>query len=69
MQKGNDTMRKEPMDVFNTFPVRKSRKQKAAFREEAGALARSWGYQVREETGRWDAAIWCWGTRRRRNIW
>ena len=44
-------MLKEPMDVLDAFPVRKSRKQKVAFREEAGALARSWGYQVRQEPG------------------
>lgn len=40
-----------PFDILNAFPVRKSRQQKTAFREETGALARSWGYPVREEPG------------------
>lgn len=40
-----------PFDILNAFPVRKSKAQKAAFRQEVTALAEGWGYAVSEETG------------------
>lgn len=40
-----------PMDVLHQFPVRKSKTQKQAFREEVQAYAASLGYESREEKG------------------
>ncbi len=40
-----------PMDVLKLFPVRKSRKQKQAFRDAVVAYAESLGYTVRVEKG------------------
>ena len=40
-----------PMDVLTVFPVRKSKRQKAAFRAAAGKYAASLGYPVQEERG------------------
>jgi len=40
-----------PMDVLAQFPVRKTKAQKQAFREAAGAYVRSLGYECREERG------------------
>lgn len=42
-------MLKESMDILRAFPVRKSKAQKAAFRQEVTALAEGWGYAVSEE--------------------
>ncbi|MDO5400241.1 MAG: M28 family peptidase [Eubacteriales bacterium] len=39
------------MDVLSAYPVRKSRKQKRAFREDVQALAAAWGYESRVEKG------------------
>ena len=40
-----------PMDVLQIFPIRKTKKQKSAFRESVTAYAESLGYQVNEEKG------------------
>lgn len=40
-----------PMDVLAAYPVRKSGKQKRAFREDVRSLARTWGYEAQEEKG------------------
>ena len=40
-----------PMDVLTAFPVRKSGKQKAAFRAAVQGYARELGYEYREEKG------------------
>lgn len=40
-----------PMDILNQFPVRKTGKQKAAFRTAVQAYAESLGYICREEKG------------------
>ena len=40
-----------PMDVLERFPVRKSGKQKAAFRAAVQAYAMNLGYEYREEKG------------------
>ena len=40
-----------PMDVLERFPVRKSGKQKAAFRAAVQGYARELGYEYREEKG------------------
>lgn len=41
----------KPMDVLQQFPVRKSKKQKTAFRDAVSAYARKLGYSVKEEKG------------------
>lgn len=41
------------MDVLEQYPVRKSKKQKQAFREDVMAYAQSLGYGVRAEKGSW----------------
>ena len=40
-----------PMDVLQQFPVRRSKKQKQAFRDAVQAYARKLGYQTRIEKG------------------
>lgn len=40
-----------PMDILEQFPVRKSKKQKEAFREEVQAYGNSLGYSVTVEKG------------------
>lgn len=42
---------KNPMEIPELFPVRKSKKQKEAFRASARAYAESLGYSVTEEKG------------------
>lgn len=41
----------EPMDVLTQFPVRKSKKQKQAFRDDVQAYAASLGYECHVEKG------------------
>ena len=41
----------KPMDVLHGFPVRKTRKQKEAFRTEVLAYAKSLGYEAHTEKG------------------
>ena len=40
-----------PMDVLEQFPVRKSKKRKRKFRQEAARLLESYGYTCHEERG------------------
>lgn len=42
-----------PMDVLNQFPVRKSKKQKAAFRAAVRSYLEGLGYSVAEENGKY----------------
>lgn len=42
---------KQPMDVLTLYPVRKSKKQKQAFREDVKNYVTSLGYESHEETG------------------
>lgn len=44
-------MIQKPMDVLQQFPIRKSKKQKAAFRQAATEYAQQLGYAVTEEKG------------------
>lgn len=44
-------MLQTPMDVLTRFPVRKTKNQKAAFREAVAGYARNLGYECREEAG------------------
>ena len=44
-------MIEEPMDVLTLFPIRKTRKQKQAFRDAAQSYAQSLGYTVTVEKG------------------
>ncbi len=44
-------MIQKPMDVLRQHPVRKSRKQKSAFREDVMSYLRELGYDVKEEKG------------------
>ncbi len=44
-------MIKKPMDILALYPVRKSRRQKKAFREDVCAYAQSLGYECRIEKG------------------
>lgn len=44
-------MIKKPMDVLTAFPVRKSKKQKQAFRDEIQSYAQDLGYVSRVEKG------------------
>lgn len=41
----------EPMDVLEQFPVRKSKRQKKAFRNEVQAYLEGLGYECTEEKG------------------
>ena len=40
-----------PMDILQNFPIRKTKKQKSAFRASVADYVRSLGYQVKEEKG------------------
>ena len=42
-----------PMDVLRQFPVRKSRKQKQAFRDAIQSYAQNLGYNTKVEKGTW----------------
>lgn len=44
-----------PMDVRTAYPVRKSKKQKQAFREDVQALVKAWGYESSVEKGSFGA--------------
>lgn len=44
-------MLQKPMDIPEKYPVRKSKKQKQAFREDVTAYAQSLGYAVKTEKG------------------
>lgn len=44
-------MLKEPMDVLSMFPVRKSKRQKQAFRDAVQRYVQNLGYACREEQG------------------
>ena len=44
-------MIEKPMDILSLYPVRKSRKQKQAFRQDVMEYAKSMGYEVCEEKG------------------
>ncbi len=44
-------MIENPLDILEQFPVRKSRKQKQAFRQSVLGYARRQGYDAREEKG------------------
>lgn len=44
-------MLEKPMDVLTAFPVRKSKKQKQAFRDAVQSYAASLGYESKTETG------------------
>ena len=44
-----------PMDVLTTFPVRKSGKQKQAFRNAVEAYVRDLGYETKVEKGSFGA--------------
>lgn len=44
-------MIEKPMDVLTDFPVRKTKRQKQAFRDAVQAYAASIGYESRVETG------------------
>lgn len=44
-------MIQKPMDILSEFPVRKSKKQKQAFRDAVGAYAEGFGYSVTVENG------------------
>lgn len=48
-------MLSRPMDVLTAYPVRKSRKQKQAFREDVQAYVKSLGYSSTEEKGTFGA--------------
>ena len=48
-------MIRNPMDVLTQFPIRKSRKQKAAFRDSVRSYAESLGYPVNIEAGSFGA--------------
>lgn len=48
-------MLKVPMDVLTAYPVRKSKAQKQAFRDDVQALASSWGYESTVEKGSFGA--------------
>ncbi len=45
----------EPMDVLQQFPVRKSKKQKRAFRASLKPFLQSLGYEMKEEKGSFGA--------------
>lgn len=44
-------MIQKPMDILSEFPVRKSKQQKAAFRDSVAAYAKNLGYDVAVENG------------------
>lgn len=44
-----------PMDILQAFPVRKSGKDKAAFRQAVETMAQGWGYPVSQEKGSFGA--------------
>lgn len=46
-------MLSKPMDVVSAFPVRKSKKQKQAFRDAVHSYCEAMGYTVRDEKGSW----------------
>ena len=46
-----DPVLTRPMDVLEQFPVRKSKKRKRKFRQEAARLLESYGYTCHEERG------------------
>lgn len=48
-------MIRKPIDVLQQFPVRKSKRQKAAFRDAVAAYARERGYAVQVEKGSFGA--------------
>lgn len=48
-------MLEKPMDVLSAYPVRKSKKQKQAFREDVQALVKAWGYESQVEQGAFGA--------------
>lgn len=45
----------KPMDVLTAFPVRKTKKQKQAFRNALHSYCQGLGYAVKEEKGSWGA--------------
>ena len=53
--KGGSQMLNNPMDVLTQYPVRKSKKQKASFREAVCGYARQLGYPVQVESGSFGA--------------
>lgn len=54
-------MIEKPMDVLHRYEVRKSKKQKAAFRQAASAYLQSLGYAPKEEKGSFGATNLIWG--------
>lgn len=54
-EKEGKFMLTKPMDVLTAYPVRKSRKQKQAFREDVQSLVKTWGYDVSVEKGSFGA--------------
>ena len=44
-------MLRTPMDVLTEFPVRKTKKQKQAFRDQVQAFVTGQGYRFRVENG------------------
>lgn len=44
-----------PMDILTAYPVRKSKKQRQAFREDVQALVKGWGYETQVEKGSFGA--------------
>ena len=53
--KGEKDLITKPMDVLERFPIRKTKKQKCAFRKEVQDFAQKHGYSVRIETGSFGA--------------
>ena len=51
----------QPMDVLRDFPVRKTKQQKAAFREAVLSYAKSLGYACKEEKGQFGTVNVCIG--------
>ena len=49
--KGEIDMLTTPMDILQNFPIRKTKKQKSAFRTSVTDYVQSLGYQVKEEKG------------------
>ena len=48
-------MIQQPMDVLSQHPIRKSKKQKQAFREDVNAYVTTMGYEYRAEKGSFGA--------------
>lgn len=44
-----------PMSILEAYPIRKSKKQKQAFREDVQALVEGWGYESKVEKGSFGA--------------